>query len=137
MTRQSWIIGTIAFVALALSPLIASAQTSLATADANGFMGVWTLSLESPRGPFEQELTFKDKDGKVSAELNSQMQPAPQAISDISKSGSDLVLKFQGDFQGNAFDATITLTPDGADKAKVVFDINGGQFSMSGSGTRK
>ena len=28
------------------------------------------------------------------------------------------------------------LSPDGADKAKVVFDINGGQFSMSGTGAR-
>ena len=50
---------------------------------------------------------------------------------------ANLVLKFAGNFQGNTFDATITLTPDGSDKAKVTFDINGGQFTMNGTGTKK
>ena len=29
------------------------------------------------------------------------------------------------------------MTPDGTDKVKVSFDINGGQFSMSGTGVKK
>jgi hypothetical protein len=36
-----------------------------------------------------------------------------------------------------AFDAMITMTPDGDGKAKVIFDVNGGQFSMTGTGTKK
>ncbi len=99
-------------------------------------MGVWTLTLESPQGPFEQSMTLKDEGGKVVAELTSQMQPEAQKVTDVSKEKGDLVLKFAGNFQGNPFDAVITLTPDGADKAKVLFDINGGQFSMSGTGAR-
>ena len=121
---------------LLIAPITASAQ-ALAPADAGDFMGVWTLTLDSPQGAFEQMLTVKDEEGKVVAEATSQMQPEAQKITDVSKTGGNLVLKFSGNFQGNPFDATITLTPDGEDKAKVVFDINGGMFTMPGTGTRK
>ncbi len=100
-------------------------------------MGSWTLTLDSPQGAFEQNMVLKDEGGKVVAEISSQMQPEVQKVTDVTKNGTDLVLKFAGNFQGNPFDATITLTPDGTDKAKVTFDINGGQFTMSGTGTKK
>lgn len=122
-------------LALVLSPLVVSAQT-LAPADALEFIGEWTFSLESPQGAFEQSLILKDEGGKVIGEMTNQMQPEVQKVTDVSKVKGDLVLKFAGNFQGNPFDAVITLTPDGADKGKVLFDINGGQFSMNGTGTR-
>lgn len=127
-------VGMLAF-AILLWPVAARAQ-GLAPTDAGEFMGEWTLSLESPQGPFEQALKLKDEGGKVIGEMTNQMQPEVQKITEISKEKGDLVMKFAGNFQGNPFDATITITPDGADKAKVLFDINGGQFSMSGTGTR-
>lgn len=129
------LIGTIA-VALALSSHIASAQT-LTVADLGVFSGEWTLTLDSPQGAFEQSVTFKDEDGKAVAEMTSAMQPETQKVTDISKTGGDVVLKFAGNFQGNPFDAAITLTPDGTDKCKVTFDVNGGQFTMSGTGAKK
>ena len=132
MTR---FIGTIAVV-LALASNVASAQ-SITVADLGMFAGSWTLSLDSPQGVFEQELVFKDEDGKAVAEMTSQMQPEAQKVTDITRSGTDVVLKFAGNFQGNPFDAAITLTPDGTDKCKVTFDVNGGQFTMSGTGTKK
>ena len=127
-------VGTLA-VALLLLPAVARAQ-ALAPADAADFMGVWTLSLDSPQGPFEQALTLKDEGGKVIGEMTNQMQPEVQKVTDVSIAKGDLVMKFAGNFQGNPFDAVITMTPDGADKAKVLFDVNGGQFSMSGTGAR-
>ena len=133
MTRM---LRTLAF-ALVLLPLATAAEAQLTTADAGAFMGTWTLTLDSPQGPFEQSMVLKDEAGKVVAELSSQMQPDVQKVTDVSKTGADLVLKFAGNFQGNPFDATITLTPDGTDKCKVLFDINGGQFSMNGTGTKK
>ena len=126
-------IGTLAVV-FALSSVIASAQ-ALTASDLGSFMGAWTLTLDTPQGAFDQELVFKDDGGKIVAEMNSQM--GTQKITDVSKTGSDVVMKFAGDFQGNPFDATVTLTPDGADKCKVTFDINGGQFTMNGSGVKK
>lgn len=128
------LIGTLA-LALVLAPLVASAQ--LAPADAGSFMGDWTLTLDSPQGAFEQSLSLKDKAGKVVGEMTNQMQPDVQEVTDVTRDKDSLVLKFAGNFQGNPFDAVITMTPDGTDKVKVVFDVNAGQFSMSGTGTKK
>ena len=126
--------GTVAAVIILASALSAA---QLAPADAGAFMGSWTLAMDTPQGNFEQSLVLKDEAGKVVAEMSSQMQPDVQKVTDISKKGDDLILKFAGNFQGNAFDATITLTPDGTDKCKVAFDINGGQFMMNGTGVKK
>jgi hypothetical protein len=128
-------IGSIAVV-LALSSQVAPAQ-GITVADLGMFAGSWTLSLDSPQGAFEQELVFKDEDGKAVAEMSNQMQPEAQKVTDISKNGTDIVLKFAGNFQGNPYDAAVTLTPDGTDKCKVTFDVNGGQFTMNGTGTKK
>ena len=129
------VIGTIA-VAIALASAVISAQ-ALTAVDAGAFMGSWTLALDSPQGNFEQSLVLKEEAGKVVAEISNQMQPEVQKVTDVSKKGDDLVLKFAGNFQGNPFDAMITLTPDGTDKCKVSFDVNGGQFTMNGTGTKK
>jgi len=134
MNRLTWIARTIA-VTLVMSPLTGFAQ--LAPTDAGAFMGEWTITLDTPQGAFDQSLIVKEEAGKVVAEMSNQMQPEVQKVTDVTKSGTDLVLKFSGNFQGNPFDAVVTLTPEGEDKAKVLFDVNGGQFSMSGSGLKK
>jgi hypothetical protein len=106
-------------------------------ADLGIFAGEWTLTLDSPQGSFEQNLVFKDEGGKLIAEVSSQAMPEVQKVTDITKSGADVVLKYAGNFQGSPFDAAVTLTPDGTDKCKVTFDVNGGQFTMSGTGAKK
>ncbi|HYE87682.1 MAG TPA: hypothetical protein VEA16_15070 [Vicinamibacterales bacterium] len=121
----------------ALVPWATAAEAQLAPADAGAFMGTWTLALDTPQGSFEQSLVLKEDAGKVVAEMSNQMQPDVQKVTDVTKKGADLVLKFAGNFQGNPFDAVITLTPSGADKCSVPFDVNGGQFTMNGTGTKK
>ncbi len=128
------LLGTMA-LAIALSTGIGAAQ--IAPADAGAFMGSWSLMLDSPQGAFEQTMVLKDEGGKVVAEISNQMQPEVQKVTDVTMKGTDLILKFAGNFQGNPFDAMITMTPDGTDKCKVTFDVNGGQFTMSGTGTKK
>ena len=135
MTRHRWIVRVFALAALLLAPSIARAQ-ALSAADAGDYMGVWAMTMEGPQGAFEQELDLKDKDGKVVGELTNAVQP-PQTITDISKSGADLVLKYEGNYQGNPYSATLTLTPDGSNKAKVTFDVNSGMFTMSGTAAKK
>ena len=122
-------------VVLALSSNIFASQ-ALTVADLGSFAGEWTLSLDSPQGTFEQSLIFKDEGGKAVAEMHNDMA-GTQKVTDITKSGENLVLKFEGNFQGNPYEAAVTLTPDGTDKCKVTFDVNGGQFSMSGTGVKK
>lgn len=128
------LLGTLA-LAIALSTGISAAQ--LTPADAGAFMGSWSLMLDSPQGAFEQTMVLKDEGGKAVAEISNQMQPEVQKVTDVAMKGTDLILKFAGNFQGNPFDAMITMTPDGTDKCKVTFDVNGGQFTMSGTGTKK
>lgn len=127
--------GTVALAVVLVTGVI-SAQ-ALSPADAGAFMGSWTLALDTPQGSFEQSMVLKDEGGKVVAELSNQMAPETQKVTDVSKKGDDLILKFAGNFQGNPFDAVITLTPDGTDKCKVSFDVNSGMFTMSGTGTKK
>jgi|KBSSwiStaDraftv2_1062776.scaffolds.fasta_scaffold06558_7 hypothetical protein len=137
MKSQSWIVAVLAAVAVLGVPGFSAAQSALATSEAAAFLGTWTLTVESPQGPFDQTLELKDAGGKVSGQLTSALAPGPTEITDIAKSGDDLVLKFNGDFQGNAFTAKITLTPQGTDKAKVSFDVMDGQFVMDGTGVKK
>jgi hypothetical protein len=136
--KSAWIARALA-IALVMTPLglFASGAAQLAPADAANFIGNWTVTLDTPQGSFDQSVVIKDEGGKVVAEMSSQMAPETQKVTDVTKKGEDLILKFAGNFQGNPFDATITMTPDGADKCKLVFDVNGGQFSMNGAGTRK
>jgi hypothetical protein len=122
-------------VVLALSSHIFASQ-ALTVADLGSFAGEWTLSIDSPQGPFEQSLIFKDEAGKAVAELHNEMLGTTK-VTDLTKDGENVVLKYAGNFQGNPFDAAVTLTPDGTDKLKVTFDVNGGQMSMTGTGTKK
>lgn len=134
MSRLSLLaIASFVFVLAAAAP----ANAQLTPADAGDFMGAWTLLVDSPQGTFEQEMVVKDEDGKVVAVITSQIQPDGQRVTDVAKVGADLVLKFAGNFQGNAFDAKVTVTPTEAGKATVNFDINGGQFVMNGTGTKR
>jgi hypothetical protein len=127
---------TVALCTLMGSALRAQAPAMpLSTADAAKFMGAWLLTLDSPQGPFAMTMTLSDAEGKVACELTSDIMP-PQKVEDISKAGNDLVLKYQGDFQGQAFAAKITLTP-AEDKLGVNFDVMDGQFMMTGVGTKK
>jgi hypothetical protein len=136
MTMMRRSIHAAVVVALCLltgTALRAQPPVPLSTADAAKFMGAWLL--DSPQGPFALTMTLTDVEGKVACELTSDIMPA-QKVTDISKSGDDLVLKYQGDFQGQAFTAKITLTPVD-DKLGVAFDVMDGQFMMSGTGTKK
>lgn len=125
----------VALFALTGSAVRAQAPAPLPTPEAAKFMGAWVITLESPQGPFSMTLTVSDNAGNAAAELTSDIMPA-QKVTDISKSGDDLVLKYQGDFQGQAFAAKITLTP-ADDKLGVNFDVMDGQFMMTGVGTKK
>jgi hypothetical protein len=125
----------VAFVALGFASTVAVAQEPVASADAAKFMGAWVITLDSPQGSFNMTLTLSDKEGKAVGELTSEIAP-PQAVTDITKSGDDLVLKYEGNYQGQAFAAKITLTPN-AEKLAVAFDVMDGQFMMSGMGVKK
>lgn len=106
----------------------------LATADAGTWVGDWVLTVEGRRGPQEQNLTVKDTGGKVTATLAGG-RGGPIEITDVSKSGNDLMLKFKRSFQGNDVDVKLTLSAQ-ADGTLKVSQEQGGN-PTTGTGKKK
>jgi hypothetical protein len=118
-------------------PRVASAQAALAAADAADFMGGWTLGLDTPQGSVSMDLTIKDEAGKVAGSISAEpMMPGVTQITDITRDGAKLVLKYMLDFQGMSIPTVITLIPDG-DKWKANFDFASGQFQVDGTAVKK
>jgi hypothetical protein len=128
------VLAAFAAAAMVLAPLAVAAQ--VAPADVEKFIGVWTLGLETPQGAMSMDLTVKGEGGKVAADITSPLGPDKQVITDISKAGESLVLKYSLDMQGQAIPAKITLTPAG-EKMNVNFDFADGQFAMDGTAAKK
>lgn len=117
-------------------PRVAAAQV-LAAADAAAFIGGWTLGLDTPQGAMSMELTITDEAGKVAGSITAEpMIPGVTKISDITKDGSKLVLKYLLDVQGMSIPTMITLIPDG-EKWKANFDFAAGQFQVDGTAVKK
>jgi len=126
----------VAVVGVLALPSGAFAQ-GLAAAEATAFLGAWTLGLESPQGAVSMELTIKDEAGKVEGTITAEpMIPGSAKITDISKSGTSLVLKYMLEVQGMQIPTAITLIPEG-DKWKANFDFADGQFSTAGTAEKK
>ena len=113
----------------------AAAPAGVTPEAAAKFMGNWNLGMESPQGAMTMKLTVKDASGKVNGVITSDIAPDAQTISDVSKSGEALVLKYTLDFQGTPIPAKITLTPAG-DKMNVEFDFADGQFTLPGTAAK-
>ena len=134
--QRSPIFVLLAVTWLALSGLVTAQEASmLDVSEATGFMGEWVLDMETPRGNAERNLALTDVGGKVAAELSGG-RGGTFGVTDISKSGDDLVLSFERERQGNTFPVTLTLSLDG-DMLNATQDVNNGTFTMSGTGSKK
>ncbi|MGE0159323.1 MAG: hypothetical protein AB7T31_07900 [Gemmatimonadales bacterium] len=127
---------TLALLAATAVPSTVSAQSQLATSEARTFIGSWVLSFSSDMGPFSMNVEIRDMGGKVAATLNQADMGMQQEVTDIAKSGESLVLSFDGDFQGQAFSAAISIEPPTGNESAAYFDINQGQFGMAGTATK-
>ena len=116
-------------------PVVAQEASMLDVSDASAFLAEWVLNMETPRGNRERNLALTDVGGKVAAELSGG-RGGTVSVTDISKSGSDLVLSFEFDRQGNTVPVTLTLGLDG-DMLKATQDVNDGLFTMSGTGSKR
>lgn len=126
-------------MALALAaalPLAASAQSDLDSSQATGFLGSWALSFESPQGELVLDLEIMDSSGKVAASIGNDMMGGTQEVTNISRSGDNLVLRYEIDAQGQIAPVALTLAPAG-DALNATMDFADGMFEMSGRGTKK
>ena len=136
MTRQQlWTLATVLSVLLLAGPAAAGQASMLDSSEATAFMGSWVITMETPRGTNEQNVTISDQGGKVTARVE-RGRGGPIDITDIAKDGDSLVLSFERSFQGNSIDIVMTLSLD-SDMINATQDIGGGQFSMSGTGKKQ
>jgi len=125
-----------ALLGVVFSPRAVSAQSQLDTSEAAAFLGSWNISIVSDFGALEFPLELEDQGGKVAANVGS-FDPSGgmTAVTDVTRSGEGLVLRYEFDAQGQTVPASLTITPDGEAFA-AVFEIADGQFVVSGAATR-
>jgi len=113
----------------------AAAPAAATPESAAAFIGDWTITAEGANGPATFALSVKNTDGKVGAEISSEMQPL-QAITDVTMSGTNLVLKYLFDYQGTPVPVVVTLKP-ADDKVAADLDFADGAYQMAGTATKK
>jgi hypothetical protein len=119
----------------AVLPGHTAAQSQLDVAQAQAFLGKWVVSMQTDFGPFQMDLDVADQEGKVAASIGSPEMGGSQPVTDITRSGESLVLKFEADAQGQIIAVAVTLEPNG-ENLDVWFEVGTGEFSASGVGTR-
>jgi hypothetical protein len=131
-----------ALVAGLFTPLDVAAATPAAgsadqvtAADAAPFIGEWTLALQSQDGPQEADLAVKVEQDNVVGEIV--LGGMTHSITDVTKSGKSLVLRYAFDYQGNPVETVVSLTPAPEGKMAAQIDFAGGAYIMSGAATRK
>jgi hypothetical protein len=130
------IIRTLAAFALAVAlPVAASAQSSLDTSQAQAFLGSWSVSFESPQGELVLDMVISDSSGKVAASIGAEIMGGMQDVTNISRSGDNLVLRYEIDAQGQMAPVALTLVPDGA-ALNASMDFADGMFVMDGVATK-
>ena len=98
MTRQQlWTLATVLSVLLLAGPAAAGQASMLDSSEATAFMGSWVITMETPRGTNEQNVTISDQGGKVTARVE-RGRGGPIDITDIAKDGDSLVLSFERSF---------------------------------------
>jgi hypothetical protein len=135
-----------ALVALLLAPsglfgsqaLLAAQQSGgqVTAADAAPFIGDWTLTLEGQNGPAAFDLAVKVEKDKVVGEITHPGAPA-RPITDVSKADRSLVMSYSFDYEGNAVDAVVRMTPADEGKTNAEISFAGGAYVMSGTAAKK
>ena len=105
----------------------------LPASEADGFLGAWTVELQTGQGLVALNLDIRDEGGEVAATITSDAM-GDQEVSEISKTGDDLYLKWETEMQGQLMPLTLSLTPDG-EGLKVSLDM-AGMMQMEGTGSR-
>ena len=117
----------------------AQPAAQITAADAAPFLGDWILELQGPNGPGTFDLNLKVEKDKVVGRIATPTLDT-QAITDITKNGDNLVLRYDFTYEGSPVDAAVYLmpAPQGKDgKLKAQIDFAGGAYVMTGTAAKK
>jgi hypothetical protein len=110
-----------------------TSSTPATPENAAAFLGEWTVSATGSYGPITMTVTLKAAEGKVVGEI---ADPNGKHEAGVAKSGTSVVLSYVFDYQGNAIDAVVTLTPKDNTVAANL-DFAGGAANFVGTATKK
>jgi hypothetical protein len=133
LSRVGFTLAAVTLTVGAFATSSAQAQT-IPVAQAQGFMGAWTLAIDAQGQTFEMGLNITDEGGNVAAEVSSEM--GSQKVSKVAREAEKLVLSYSMDAQGQAIPVVITLIPADAG-LNASLDFAAGMFTASGKGTKK
>ena len=102
--------------------------------NAAAFLGEWTVTATGLYGPTTLTLTLKAADAKVAGEVTS--ANGKQPITEVSRTGPSLVLRYVFDYQGMPINAVITLTP-GDKQIDAHLDFADGAALFVGTASKK
>jgi hypothetical protein len=125
-------LGVLTFLAVGSSPLLA--QTGVSSAQAQPFLGQWSVSIDGGQGPINIQFNIMDMGGMIHAQVSNPDGSMIDAVPSLS--GSDLVLNYSVDIGGQGISVQLTLTPNG-DGLNCAMSAADGQFSASGTATRQ
>lgn len=129
--------GLYALTIAAPTPALAQAAPIPATpADAEPFLGDWTLTLQGPDRDASFDLTIKTESEKVVGEISAAEQ-RKEFIPEAWMAEKALRMRYTFDYQGSPIDAVVTLTPAADGKATASIEFAGGAYVMNGSAARK
>lgn len=118
-----------------LVPMDASAQSQLDVAQAQAFLGEWVINMDTDFGPMTLNMTIEDRGGKVAASVGSPDLGGEAEVTDITREGENLVLRYDIDAQGQFVDVLMSLVRDG-ENINTTIEAAGGQFVTTAVATR-
>jgi hypothetical protein len=119
----------------------APAAVPVTPADVKPMLGTWQIPLETPTGRLVVTLVFRLEGDKVVAGVSAPSFPEHK-ITDITKSGSVMMLKAATDYTGalssysGHVEMVLTLSPKGEDRA-ALFDFNSGKYQIGGTAKKQ
>jgi hypothetical protein len=114
----------------------AQAQPTIATAeDAKPFLGRWTTTFDSPQGAVTFDIDIHLDTGDPGASVSNSIIGDAE-VSDVTKAGDALVLRYVAEVQGTQVPVSISLLAQGH-TLKADFSFLGGEYAASSVATRK
>ena len=125
----------LALLAAVAAPGQASAQSELDTSQAQAFLGSWVIAMDTDFGPMSISMTIEDRGGKVAASVGSPEMGGTVEVTNITREGEQLILRYDIDAQGQVIDVSMALVPAGENLATNI-EAAAGQFVTTATATR-
>lgn len=124
----------LAMAAVATPLATSDGAAQVPAAEARAFIGDWNVAVQGEM-PTTIRVNISEAEGNLAAVVTG-MEGNNTTVQNISKSGENLVLRYDTSIQGQQLPIAITLTPDG-DGLRANLDLAGGMMIVPGRGTKR